>query len=223
MIRQIEINYLNTRNGINVDKFPSECGLCHKNIDPTFVSGAFIKGGKGSPKIEAVFQCTNVDCNSLIIGYYSLKPNTTVPYYLIKTGPINPVGKIFDGEIQEVSSNFITIYNQSFHAEQAGLTLISGLGYRKALEFLIKDYLIFLDKENEESIIKIPLGQCIAKLENRRIQELAKLASWLGNDEAHYARKWEDKDVNDLKRLIEVTVHFIAMEVSAEKYIKEMM
>lgn len=75
---------------------------------------------------------------------------------------------------------------------------------------------------NEESLLKMPLVQCISKLENRRIQEISKLATWIGNDEAYYTRKWENKDVNDLKKFIEATVHFIAMEVTADKYIQEM-
>lgn len=100
--------------------------------------------------------------------------------------------------------------------------MISGIGYRKALEFLVKDYFIFLDSENEESIVKLPLVQCINQLENQRIKEIAKRATWIGNDEAHYKRKWEDKDVTDLKRLIEITVHFIALDVSAQKYLEEM-
>lgn len=221
MTRPISIPYFGTRHSFQVPSYPSECGLCHKNIDPLFISGAFIKGDSTSGLVEAVFQCTNLQCNGLIIGYY-LRPEIGGEWRLTKIAPVNPTKKVFDDEILEVSPNFTEIYNQAFHAEQTGLALISGIGYRKALEFLIKDYLIFLDKENEEAILKLPLGQCINKLENRRIQEISKLATWIGNDEAHYTRKWEDKDVNDLKKLIEVTVHFIAMEVTADKYIQEM-
>ena len=36
---------------------------------------------------------------------------------------------------------FLTIYNQSLSAEDNNLDQIAGIGYRKALEFLIKDYL----------------------------------------------------------------------------------
>ena len=51
---------------------------------------------------------------------------------------------------------------------------------------------------------------------------MAKRATWLGNDETHYFRKWEDKDLSDLKKLIEMTVHFISMDFSYDKYIGEM-
>ncbi|GGB26904.1 hypothetical protein GCM10011409_00260 [Lentibacillus populi] len=100
--------------------------------------------------------------------------------------------------------------------------MISGIGYRKAIEFLVKDYLIFLNPENKEKILKQQLSPCINMLDNHNIKEIARRAAWLGNDETHYMRKWEDKDINDLKKLIEVTVYFIAMDVSAKKYLEEM-
>jgi hypothetical protein len=49
-----------------------------------------------------------------------------------------------------------------------------------------------------------------------------KRAAWLGNDETHYVRKWEDKDLNDQKSLIEVTVHWIEMEAITNKILSEM-
>src|SRR5699024_2819467 len=114
------------------------------------------------------------------------------------------------------------IYNEAFHAEQTGLSLISGIGYRKALEFLVKDYLIYLEPDDESKILEKQLTPCINMLDNHNIKEIARRASWLGNDEAHYMRKWEDKDINDLKKLIELTVYFISMDISAKKYLKEM-
>jgi len=55
---------------------------------------------------------------------------------------INNAEKAFPKEVEKYSKNFIVIYNQAFTAEINGLTEICGLGYRKAFEFLIKDYLI---------------------------------------------------------------------------------
>ncbi|MFS0763916.1 DUF4145 domain-containing protein [Peribacillus phoenicis] len=221
MTRPISINLNRTVHSMQLDKFPYECGLCHKNVDPSFIAAAFIKGNHlTSTFIEAVFQCTNLECNSLIIGYYEKASSTR--FKLLKNAPILPKGKGFSDEIINVSPNFNEIYNQSFHAEQIGLTLISGIGYRKALEFLLKDYLIYLGKDEEEKILNMPLGQCINKLENHNIKEMSKRATWIGNDEAHYTRKWEDKDVNDLKKLIEVTVYFIAMDITSRRYLDEM-
>lgn len=51
---------------------------------------------------------------------------------------------------------------------------------------------------------------------------MAKGASWLGNDETHYVRKWKDKDISDLKKMIELTVYWISYELKTEEYEKIM-
>ena len=55
-----------------------------------------------------------------------------------------------------------------------------------------------------------------------KIQTVAKRALWLGNDETHYLRKWEDKDLTDLRKLIDLTIHWIEMEKLSEEYIEDM-
>ena len=100
---------------------------------------------------------------------------------------------------------------------------ICGVGYRKALEFLIKDYLIKKIPRDEEIIKKKLLKDCIKDhIDSTKIKTIAEKAAWLGNDETHYVRKWEDKDLTDLKNLINITVHYILMELQADKYIEEM-
>jgi hypothetical protein len=96
-----------------------------------------------------------------------------------------------------------------------GLLLISGPGYRKALEFLIKDYLTSLQTTDEakKDIADLPLMAAIKKyVTDKRMLTTAERATWLGNDEAHYVRKWEDKDLQDLKNLIQLTCYWIQSE-----------
>jgi hypothetical protein len=45
---------------------------------------------------------------------------------------------------------------------------------------------------------------------------------WLGNDETHYVRKWENKDINDLKRLIAMTVAWVEIELFTVQLEKDM-
>jgi hypothetical protein len=51
---------------------------------------------------------------------------------------------------------------------------------------------------------------------------LASQAAWLGNDEIHYVRKWEDKDLEDLKKLIQAVIYWILMEQRTDHAIKTM-
>jgi hypothetical protein len=52
---------------------------------------------------------------------------------------------------------------------------------------------------------------------------VASRAAWLGNDETHYLRTWEDKDLTDLKKLIELTVQWIEIEELARDVVVDML
>ncbi|GAA0434326.1 hypothetical protein GCM10008934_24710 [Virgibacillus salarius] len=221
MSRTISYGPMHSKSNQKVDRYPSFCGICHKNVEPIFIGTNLDNNTIIPNKVEAAFQCANTDCSSIMIGYYT-REDPRSEYRLIDSAPLNPVEEDFNKEIVKVSPNFISIYNQSYFAEQSKLELIAGIGYRKALEFLVKDYLIFLNPHQEEEILNKFLGKCIEMVDNEKIKEISRRASWLGNDEAHYIRKWENKDVNDLKKLIEVTVYFISMDISTRSYLEEM-
>jgi hypothetical protein len=126
-------------------------------------------------------------------------------------------------EVGDISPDFAQIYSQAENAEQLGLNLLCGPGYRKALEFLIKDYLSALSPDKAETIKKLTLGQCISDyVKDERVREVAKRAVWLGNDETHYVRKWEDKDLSDLKILVKLSVHWIEMDILTQNALKDM-
>jgi hypothetical protein len=118
---------------------------------------------------------------------------------------------------------FIEIFNQARTAESMHLDQICGLGYRKGLEFLVKDYLVTRKPDRRDAILGGFLGPCIANyVDDPRIKEVAKRAVWLGTDETHYVRKWGDQDLSDLKNLIGLTVHWIEMELLTESMLLSM-
>ena len=132
--------------------------------------------------------------------------------------PRMPKEREFDENLKNVSPNFYKIYNEALFAEIYGLNEIAGIGYRKALEFLIKDYCIYRHNDEEEKIKKQLLGQVISKfIDSTKILNLSKASAWIGNDETHYIRKFEDKDINDLKRFIDATVAFITYELISDE------
>jgi hypothetical protein len=144
-------------------------------------------------------------------------------YLLREVTPFKPKTRNFVEIISELSPDFCEIYKQSMIAEQRGLNQISGMGYGKALEFLVKDLLVKDKKDKEAEIKAMPLSRCIQSyIDDTRIKECAQLATYLRNDETHYIRKWVDKDVEDLKVLIELTLRWIESVKLTEKYIAEM-
>lgn len=133
--------------------------------------------------------------------------------------PAPSLNETFDEGIENVSPTFVKIYNQALAAERFGLDLLNGIGYRKAIEFLIKDYLYHKLPDKRDEILNKQLWPCIQEyVDDPRLQECARMATWLGNNETHYVRKWKDKDINDLKVLLKLTIYWISSELLTEKY-----
>jgi hypothetical protein len=123
----------------------------------------------------------------------------------------------------EVSPTFCEIYGQIENAKADGLDQLVGIGLRKALEFLVKDFAKSEHPEALESIERTPLGKCIdTYISDQNVLQCAKRAAWLGNDETHYIRKWTDKDVSDLHLLVRLTVNWVDNHLLTKKYISEM-
>jgi hypothetical protein len=186
----------------------------------------------GQIGLEKVFQCPNSQCLRLFIAQYKkgIPFQNQLSFELIGCKPLEVVGAVQSQTISKVSPDFCAIYDQAYKAEQYGLGLVAGPGYRKALEFLIKDYIISGFTEKDEALAakkatveKTLLGTCIAAyIKSEQIKEIAKRAAWLGNDETHYVRKWEDKDLKDLKKLISLTIHWIEIETLTGEVIADM-
>ena len=201
---------------LDIDKYPNKCPICHHAIAPKYIAGII----SGDKTLDLSFQCTN--CNNMFIGKYS-DPHQYRTFYLNRVWPIVPQIAKFEKEIEEISPTFVKIYNQAIYAEGNSLDQLTGIGLRKSLEYLIKDFLISQEENDEETIKNSSLSQCINNFINdNNLVEISKRATWLGNDETHYIRKWEDKDIKDLKILIKLTVNWIHNIILKDKYIAEM-
>lgn len=121
----------------------------------------------------------------------------------------------FSSSVQSLSPRFVKIYQQSEQAENSGLSEICGMGYRKVLEFLVKDYALYIHPDKRTEIESSFLGKCIADyIDNDKIKTLATASAWLGNDETHYKRKHQDYNVQDLKRFIRTVVAYTEYELN---------
>jgi hypothetical protein len=203
-----------------LDIHPEACPVCHYSIETNWRLA-----NRNNGSLEVVFNCTRRPCGALFIGYYSFNETDgrVGKWHLTNCLPCTPTTNSFQDEITSLSPSFGQIYNQAENAAAFGLGQVAGMGYRKALEFLIKDYLIDFKKEDRENIENKFLGNCIKDhIENQNIRVVAERATWLGNDESHYVRKWEDKDVGDLKKLIELVVYWISSEILTHKLVEEM-
>ena len=102
---------------------------------------------------------------------------------------------------------------------------MSGPGYRKSSEFLVKDSLRSLQTTDEarKDVGNSALMACIRKyVTDSRMRTTAERPGWLGNDETHYIRKWEDKDLQDMKKFIQLTCYWIQSEHLTNAAVVEM-
>jgi hypothetical protein len=115
--------------------------------------------------------------------------------------------------------DFLRILVQSQKAEEADLNELAGMGYRKALEFFVKEYVTQnLDGGAEKnSILSEPLGETIKRLENPLLQSISKASSWLGNDQTHMVQKHPEYGINDIKKYIKVLTNLVEAEFVAEE------
>lgn len=213
------------------DSFPPDsCPICHHGIQPTWVTERIFACPKNAKTTQekvaqVIFCCPRDSCGSLFIAEYLFRANAarSFVYMLHRCFPFTPRAYDVEDGVPEVSPSFVQLANEGAAAEAYGLANIAGLGYRKAVEFLIKDYCIKRHPDNAETIKKALLGQCIRDyVEDPKVKMCADRATWLGNDEAHYLRVWIDHDLGDLKNLIKLTQRWIASDLLTKQYEGEM-
>jgi hypothetical protein len=221
---------------IKIDGYPNQCPWCTHLITPEYAGNGLTYLRPDSTAYvcaELPLICSNKKCNKLFLAVYvhlEGHPNYRVlsdsrRYFTLKhTSPKTINLTTFDPIIKSLSNRFTIVFNEAEAAEQYGLENVAGPGYRKSLEILIKDFLISINPADQVVIThEHKLQKLITeRIDHPLLRESVSRAAWLGNDEVHYARTWEDKDVSDLKSLIDIAVTFIAYEIKAQHYIASM-
>lgn len=213
---------------------PDWCPHCQRHVSPISqwkypVPGAQDTTGRSIPKrLQVVVLCPNRECLNLYIVDFELISGLGTgnePFHMRVKGyiPVVPRRIEFSETLNEISVAFPDVYSQAMAAEQYGLYDIAGMGYRKALEFLVKDYAIWrspLERDEiADSELRIVLGKWV---QNKKVAAMAARAAWLGNDHSHYVRKWEHKDLDDLKSLLRVVLNWVLLEYETEGFIADM-
>jgi hypothetical protein len=154
--------------GISIEGKPDTCPRCHQGIAAKETSVATLNGdplAQGTV-LEVVYQCPLQRCAKLFVAAYRRsftmgRPTSGDVFNLVGVLPTTPKAAAVSSEVSEVSPTFTLIYNQAVAAEAYGLDQIAGVGLRKALEFLIKDYCIHLKPEDAHAVRKEFLGRTI--------------------------------------------------------------
>jgi hypothetical protein len=200
---------------------PDTCPRCHRAVEPKVGQATINSDQKWA---QVVYQCTSDKCSEVFIGNYLYYVHSGYPVYKLDfVSPVKAKSVGFPSSIADVSPSFVEIFNQAIDAEAKGLTQLVGIGIRKALEFLIKDFAVHQHPNDAEKIKAMQLSPCINEYAtDPNVKECAKRAVWLGNDETHYIRKWENRDISDLKLLVRLTTNWVDNVLLTQKYVAEM-
>ncbi len=196
------------------------CPICKAKIEPIFIAGCYSE----NKNVYIFDYCRS--CKETFISTYSaivkndLNADTVI--YLtekecLSSEPNRFVAYEFDKRLLKISPRFVEIYNQSLEAESYKLNEIAGMGYRKAIEFLVKDFAIHQNPTEQEKIESDLLSHCINEYMPDNIKTLLERLTWIGNDETHYIRKHEDYNITDMKIFIDAAVYFINMILVTEE------
>jgi hypothetical protein len=224
------------RVSFSVAELPDICPICHVSSLPLYIAGSLFHSPTIVEEItiQTVFRCPRIECQKLFIADYvesaqidtlggEMTGFTFQSLKLVSVAPSQYQPKNFPDSIRRISPMFCNVFDQSAQSESLKLLDIAGTGYRKALEFLIKDYLVTEEPDKEEAIKQMALMNAITnKIQDANLKICATRAAWLGNDETHYLRVWDSHDISDLKRLITLSVNWIENSILTKEYAKTM-
>lgn len=196
-------------------KFSELCPHCSHSIHPELISwsGECFTLDELPNFINTILECPH--CKK---QYFEILQSTNYRsldkpvYHSIKVYPVpTPIINLPSGVLTDYPK-FHKIYLEAAIAENNNLFEICGMGYRKALEALVKQYAIELFPDEEETIHGELLLPTIKRLNSPKITTLATAAAWLGNDHAHLITKHPEYDLEQLKSFINALCQFIQSE-----------
>lgn len=209
-------------------KNPNVCPHCHLIVNPHSIWTIETKDTDNTPTMITAWACSNDTCEKIFLAVYKVEgqelkfnrflnglpkgPDWPKPIFDLKNG--NP--KSIDKPEQ---TRFIKTYLQSLVAENSGLDELAGMGYRKSIEYLVKDWAIQNNKEAKEKIETSWLGGVIKDYYTGDLKEILERASWLGNDQVHYNRLFEEYNIDVLKELIELIMVELDRQYKMKHYI----
>ena len=216
MKKQIQAIHSDNNNCYNdIFDLATSCPICGVRLKPDVISATVLVDEEEDEELNKGFilnYCS--ECNECFISRHTYNSYLDI-YEFDSSAPMNYYKQSFSPDIEKLSPDFVSIYNDSLHAESLGMTSICGMGYRKSLEFLVKDFAISNNPDSEQEITKLALAKCIdTYIDNRKLKSLAKASAWLGNDETHYVRKHPKYGIAELKAFINAFVTFIDAELA---------
>lgn len=198
-------------NALDFDlKKPMLCPYCNAYEDGSKVDTYLFNESENIRYGIVRYRCTH--CQKIYLVVYTLNMQlkeasveAIVPSITIR----------FENQIlQDLSPRFIDMYNQALAAESAGSIELAAIGFRASLEILVKDYAVQELNQSKEEVAKKHLVKAIEEyLKQDDLLKAADVVRILGNDYAHYERKYPEHDFELLKSYMQIFLSIIQTQL----------
>lgn len=189
---------------------PMSCPYCgvHTDAIATDAQYFYLSGNKRA--LVVAYQCTR--CKKQFLAIYIREDKQLTLNTII---PIAENDEVHEG-LKEVSPEFERIHQQAYRAELRGDIDLAAIGYRTALEVLVKDFAIKVLGEKEEEVARKKLAQAIEDYSGSvELMSTSDVVRMLSNDYTHYLKKYENISFETLKHYYNVTIAAFGMRYDA--------
>lgn len=181
---------------------PMLCPHCNAYEDGQIIAKNFWPYVDGCYMGVVAYRCTH--CRNPYLVIYKIDPKakrTTFEQFF----PTFHAVEYTNERLEKISPRFIDSYNQALRAEAIKDFELAAIGYRHAVECLVKDYAITELKKDRKEVAGKRLVDAIGEyLGEKDLVATADVIRILGNDYAHYERKYPEHDFELLKSYMKI-------------------
>lgn len=213
------VHYTNYSSKIRVPTLCPYCGVSNNPITELI----------GFKKVGYYIICAYIHrCTSCQKYHYTVqKYSNSLAIDMLMIYPETSYTK-FDGVISKTSEKFIDIYQQAELAESHNCYELAGMGYRAALEVLIKDYALNVLHDNKQYIEKLTLNDAIQHYFKGKGHEMDKITANVvrinGNNFVHWDKPedFNSKEALDtLKEYFNIFLWVITAKIKTKNIINK--
>lgn len=183
---------------------PSICPHCGYSIDAKLIDKTYYDFD-GNLLLLSKCRCTNCEKSIFFADLYDSEQSDIAKN--VALFPSREFERFENERLMAISPRFVDMYNQAKQAEFHKSFELAAIGYRSALEILVKDFAIKELGKDEQEVANKKLFSAIGEyLQLDQLVATADVVRVLGNDFTHYKRKHPEFDFELLKDYMDIFI-----------------
>lgn len=189
-------------------KTPQICPVCGMRQGGIFKKGQMFPAGNLDYWF-ATFECT--ECTGIYGLVFDVDKHMHTASFKTFHPTVHPTYE--DDVLSTCSPQFVALYRQAILAEYHGCLDVAAIGYRAALETLVKDYAVSELGEDASAVNNLTLYKAIGLYLQDGALAAADVVRILGNDYAHLSRQYQDIGFETIKQYMDVLIAQIRVKL----------